>query len=105
MNNQNLKPFNIMSIEERKKIQSKGGYARAKKIAELKEYKAKFDVITEDKSLQDTLMSVLINKAKSGDFEAIKTLIDIGLKFKEQEDKEEHRKLNLLLKSVKAGLI
>ena len=42
-NEQNLKPLNERCKEDAKVIQSKGGYARAKKIKELKTMKQMLD--------------------------------------------------------------
>lgn len=85
-NNENLKPLNELSKEDAKKIRSKGGKARAKKIKETKKIKEYLEIGLElpisDKqgntySRKEAGVLKLIERYEKGDPKAFDTVVEL----------------------------
>lgn len=85
MNNENLNPLNTLSKEDAKKIQSKGGHARAKKIKEKKTMRELLDYLLEKEitnkkgekaTTKEAILVSAIKKAIEGDIRALQFIRD-----------------------------
>lgn len=93
-NNENLKPLNERCKEDAKKIQSKGGHARAEKIKQRKTMREMLDYLLEKKinnkhgekvNTQEAITLALLKQALNGNVKAYEVIRDtIGEKPTEQ---------------------
>lgn len=91
-NPQNLRPFNKMDEETKKKIQSKGGKASGESKRARKTFKEELLLLLENGDNQKKISVSLMKKALSGDIKAFEVIRDtIGEK---PTDKQEVKVVN-----------
>lgn len=76
MNEQNLKPFNKMTVSEQRAIQSKGGKASGEARRARKTLKEELLMLLAEGDTQKSITVALLEKAMSGDTKAFEVVRD-----------------------------
>ena len=110
MNNENLNPLNTLCKEDAKKIQSKGGHARAKKIKEKKTMRELLDYLLEKEitnkkgekaTTKEAILVSAIKKAIEGDIRALQFIRDTIGEMPKQVHEVENKGINIFVADEK----